>query len=95
MRQLINSTYITLDGVIESRHPWRALECGTSAEGQASQSELLDACDIALLGRRTHEVIAGNVTERVRTVRDDPGGDIVHPVDSRVLSNGIVATYAV
>ena len=94
------------------------------------------------MGRRTCEVIAGNVTERVRTVRDDPGGHIVQHdfwdvsqplldhrllgplgpwihsqlvrlsdqsellyragttaaldlVDSRVLSNGIVATYAV
>jgi hypothetical protein len=37
----------------------------------------MDACDIVLMGRRTYEVIAGNVTERVRTVRDDPGGDNV------------------
>jgi dihydrofolate reductase len=96
MRQLINSTYITLDGVIESRHPWRALECGTSAEGEVSQSELLDANDIALLGRRTYEVIAGNVTERPSDLLYRAGTTSTFDlVDSRVLSNGIVATYAV
>ena len=41
LRQLINSMYITLDGVIEGPHLWPALKGGTSDEGDTIQTDLL------------------------------------------------------
>ena len=58
MRQLINSTYITLDGVIEGPHLWPALRGGDSEEGGTIQTDLLETCDIVLMGRRTYDVFA-------------------------------------
>ena len=116
MRQLINATYITLDGVIESPHLWPALRGGNSDEGDTIQTDLLATCDIVLMGRRTYdvfapawssrsgdpysdrinsmrkvvvsttltdpewnntEVIASDVVDRVRDLKDDTGGHIV------------------
>jgi dihydrofolate reductase len=64
MRQLINSTYITLDGVIEGPHLWPSLKSGTSDEGDKIQTDLLEACDIVLMGRRTYDVFAPAWTSR-------------------------------
>lgn len=58
MRQLINSTYITLDGVVEGPHLWPSLKGGTSDEHDTIQTDLLETCDIVLMGRRTYEVFA-------------------------------------
>jgi dihydrofolate reductase len=77
MRQLINSTYITLDGVVENPHLWPPLKGGTSDEGDAIQTDLLQACDIVLMGRRTYDVFAPTwsnrggdpYTDRINTMR--------------------------
>jgi len=58
MRQLINSTYTTLDGVVEGPHLWPSLKRGTSDEGDTIQTALLQTCDIVLMGRRTYDVFA-------------------------------------
>ena len=58
MRQLINSAYITLDGVVENPHLWPPLSGGGSDEGDRIQTDLLQACDIVLMGRRTYDVFA-------------------------------------
>jgi len=55
MRRLINSTYITLDGVIEDPHLWPPLKAGFSGEGDKIQTDLLESCDIVLMGRRTYD----------------------------------------
>lgn len=116
MRQLINSTYVSLDGAVENPHLWPPLKSGTSDEGDTIQTELLQRCDIVLMGRRTYdvfapawssrggdpysdrinamrklvvsttltdptwgntEVIAGDVVDRVRALKDEDGGHIV------------------
>jgi len=77
MRQLINSTYITLDGVVEAPHLWPSLKGGTSDEGDAIQTDLLETCDIVLMGRRTYEVFApawssrsgDRLSDRINTMR--------------------------
>jgi dihydrofolate reductase len=58
MRQLINSTYITLDGVVEGPHLWPALKGGSATEGESIQADLIETCDIVLMGRRTYDGFA-------------------------------------
>jgi dihydrofolate reductase len=77
MRKLINSTYITLDGVVEGPHLWPSLKGGTSNEGDTIQADLIETCDIVLMGRRTYEGFApawssrsgDRVSDRINTMR--------------------------
>jgi dihydrofolate reductase len=77
MRKLINSTYITLDGVVEGPHLWPSLKGGASQEGDTIQAELIETCDIVLMGRRTYEVFApawssrsgDRVSDRINAMR--------------------------
>lgn len=57
MRKIVNSTYITLDGVIEAPQDWPATE-GDDGRAYAIQRDLLFACDTVLMGRRTYEGFA-------------------------------------
>jgi dihydrofolate reductase len=57
VRQIINSTYVTLDGVIQNPQDWPSLG-GFSDEGNQVQAELLERCDAVLMGRRTYEAFA-------------------------------------
>jgi dihydrofolate reductase len=57
MREIVNSTYITLDGIVERPETWPALG-GFSDEGNKVQTELLQTCSAALMGRRTYEGFA-------------------------------------
>jgi dihydrofolate reductase len=56
MRKIINSTYITLDGVIENPQDWPSP--GVDDDAGAIQTELLLSCDALLMGRRTYEGFA-------------------------------------
>ena len=116
MRKIVNSTYISLDGVVELPHEWPTIERPSDERGNDVQTNLLTACDAVLMGRRTYEgfapawqaragdpfadrinampkyvvsttltdpgwtnttVIDGNVAERIRQLKDEPGQDIV------------------
>lgn len=57
MRKIINSTYISLDGVIENVSDWPSVD-GDDDTGTLIQTELLLACDTVLLGRHTYESFA-------------------------------------
>ena len=83
MRQLINSTYITLDGVVEGPHLWPALKGGTSDEGDTIQTDLLQTCDIVLMGRRTYEGFAPAWSSR----GGDPYSDRINAMRKVVVSN--------
>jgi dihydrofolate reductase len=82
MRQLINSTYITLDGVVESPHLWPSLRSGTSDEGDTIQTTLLETCDIVLMGRRTYDVFAPAWSSR----SGDPYSDRINAMRKVVVS---------
>ena len=82
MRQLINSTYITLDGVVESPHLWPSLRSGTSDEGETIQTTLLETCDIVLMGRRTYDVFAPAWSSR----SGDPYSDRINAMRKVVVS---------
>jgi dihydrofolate reductase len=55
MRRIINSTYITLDGIIEDPQDWPSGRHEDDGRGGEIQTELLLSCDALLLGRRTYE----------------------------------------
>jgi dihydrofolate reductase len=82
MRQLINSTYIALDGVVEGPHLWPPLKRGTSDEGDAIQTDLLETCDIVLMGRRTYDVFAPAWSSR----SGDPYSDRINIMRKVVVS---------
>jgi dihydrofolate reductase len=54
MRKLINSTYITLDGVIQDPHLWPSLGRPSDARWDQIQTDLLLSCDALLMSRRTY-----------------------------------------
>lgn len=85
MRQLINSTYITLDGVVEGPHLWPSLQPGTAGEGDAIQTDLLRACDVVLMGRRTYESFAATWPNR----SGDPYSDRINTMRKVVVSTTI------
>lgn len=82
MRKIINSTYISLDGVIQDPQDWPSLGSGEDA-GVAIQTELLNACDAMLMGRRTYEGFAAVWPTR----SGDPYSDRINRIDKYVFSS--------
>ena len=82
MRRIINSTYITLDGIIESPQDWPSGRHEDDGRGQAIQSELLLRCDALLLGRRTYEGFAPVWT----AMSGDPFSDHINAMEKWVVS---------
>jgi dihydrofolate reductase len=58
MRRIINSTYISLDGVVEQPHEWPTVDRPSDERGLQIQTSLLMACDAVLMGRRTYDGFA-------------------------------------
>lgn len=58
MKKIINSTYITLDGVVENPHLWPSLGDSAKAVSFDIQMDLLNQCDTILMGRLTYESFA-------------------------------------
>ncbi len=58
MAKIINSTYITLDGVVEAPHLWPSF--GREGDERAGQIQtgLLLTCDAVLMGRHTYDGFA-------------------------------------
>jgi dihydrofolate reductase len=57
VRKIINSTYISLDGVIEAPHLWPETEASDPA-AEDIQTELLLSCDAVVMGRHTYDGFA-------------------------------------
>jgi dihydrofolate reductase len=57
MRRIINSTYITLDGVIKDPQDWPSIDSSGDG-GTEIQTDLLLNCDAVLLGKDTYESFA-------------------------------------
>jgi len=55
--EIVNSTYVTLDGVIEHPETWPDMG-GFGVEGNKIQTDLVLGCDAVLMGRRTYESFA-------------------------------------
>jgi dihydrofolate reductase len=82
MRKIVNSTYISLDGVIEDPHLWPP----TGPEDPAAttiQTDLLLSCDAVLMGRRTYEAFAPVWPTR----SGDPYSDRINSMRKYVVSS--------
>ena len=58
MRKIINSTYISLDGVVENPHLWPSTRAADDDQGTTIQTDLALSCDALLMGRRTYDGFA-------------------------------------
>jgi dihydrofolate reductase len=83
MRKIINSTYISLDGVVEAPHTWPTLEGRPDDERAGKiQTDLLMASDAVLMGRRTYEGFAPVWQSR----SGDPYSDRINTMPKHVVS---------
>jgi dihydrofolate reductase len=81
MRRIINSTYISVDGVIEDPHFWPSSGSDGGA-GETIQVDLLRSCDALIMGRRTYEGFAPVWPTR----SGDPFSDQINTMDKYVVS---------
>src|SRR5205807_4317534 len=82
MRKIINSTYISLDGVVEQPHEWPTIERPSDERAGQFQTDLLMACDAVLMGRRTYEGFA----PVWQTRSGDPASDRMNAMPKYVVS---------
>jgi len=82
MRKIINSTFITLDGVIANPHEWPPSDVQDD-RGEALQTELLFACDAVLMGRHTYDSFAAAWPNR----SGDPFSDRINSMSKYVVSS--------
>jgi dihydrofolate reductase len=82
MSKFINSTYISLDGVIENSHLWPSLNLPSDPRAEQIQTDLLLACDAVLMGRRTYEAFAAVWPTR----SGDPASDRINAMRKYVVS---------
>jgi dihydrofolate reductase len=83
MRRIINSTYITLDGMIENPQDWPSGRHEDGGRGTEIQTELVVGCDALLLGRRTYEGFAPVWP----TMSGDPMSDQMNAMEKWVVSS--------
>jgi dihydrofolate reductase len=86
MRKIINSTYISLDGVIEAPHLWPPTEV-SDPEAERIQTELLLDCDAVVMGRQTYEGFAPVWPTR----SGDPYSDRINAMPKYVVSSTLEA----
>jgi dihydrofolate reductase len=81
MREIVNSTYISLDGVIEKPETWPATG-GFGPKGNQIQTDLVLACSAVLMGRRTYE----SFSEVWPTMSGNPLADKMNAMPKYVAS---------
>ncbi|MFG2004131.1 dihydrofolate reductase family protein [Spirillospora sp. NPDC048911] len=81
MRRIVNSTYVTLDGVIQNLEQWPSLG-GFTDEGNKAQIELIERCDAVLMGRHTYDSFAPVWSSR----SGDRLGDRMNAITKYVVS---------
>ena len=82
MRKIINSTYLTLDGAVDDPHLWPGLGDSAQKVSYDIQMELLDACDVIVMGRRTYESFSGAWPTRA----GDRMADRINAMEKQVVS---------
>ena len=87
MRKIINSTYITIDGVVEGPHLWPSRGRPSDERSGQIQTDLLLSCDAVLMGRRTYEGFAPVWPTR----SGDPYSDRINTMPKYVVSTTLEA----
>jgi dihydrofolate reductase len=85
MRKIINSTFITLDGVVENPHLWPSLGKSGTDVSYEIQNELLQASDALIMGHGTYESFAGAWPAR----SGDPVSDRINAMPNYVVSKSL------
>ena len=83
MRRIINSTYISLDGVIQDPQDWPGNGIEPDGTGLKVQTDLLFACDAVLMGGRTYPGFAAAWMAR----SGDPYSDRINSMTKYVVSS--------
>lgn len=83
MRRIINSTYISLDGIIQDPQDWPDNGIKPDGTGLKVQTDLLFACDAVLMGRRTYPGFAAAWMAR----SGDPYSDRINSMTKYVVSS--------
>ena len=83
MRKIINSTYITLDGVIGDPQDWPDNGIEGDGTGLKVQTDLLFGCDALLMGARTYPAMAAAWMAR----SGDPFSDRMNSMAKYVVSS--------
>ncbi len=83
MRRIINSTYISLDGVIQDPQDWPGNGIEPDGSGLKVQTDLLFACDAVLMGGRTYPGFAAAWMAR----SGDPYSDRINSMTKYVVSS--------
>lgn len=86
MRKVINSTFITLDGVVENPQDWPSSDVGDDAAADL-QLELLSASDAILMGRKTYGIFAPAWAARSGDPYSDRMNGIAKIVGSSTLAD--------
>jgi dihydrofolate reductase len=84
MRRIINSTYISLDGVIQDPQDWPSSTVGDD-RGGVIQTDLLLSCDTQIMGRKTYEGFAAVWPGR----SGDPYSDHINAMRKLVFSSQV------
>jgi dihydrofolate reductase len=83
MRKIVNSTYISLDGVVDHVEGWPPVHNEDGERRDAIQQELLESCEILIMGRRTYEGFAPAWSAR----SGDPFSDYINRMPKYVISS--------
>ena len=83
MRRIINSTYISLDGVIQNPQDWPSNGIASDGTGTKLETDLLFACDAVLMGRHTYDGFAPVWMSR----SGDPFSDRINSMTKYVVSS--------
>lgn len=87
MRKFVNSTYISLDGVVDHIEDWPSMSGEDEERRYEIQTSLLLSCDILVMGRRTYEGFAEVWAGR----SGDPYSDYINSMRKYVVSSTLTA----
>jgi dihydrofolate reductase len=87
MRKIVNSSYLSLDGLVDNVGDWPSTSGADEERRNRIQLDLLEASDILIMGRRTYEVFAPVWSAQ----SDDPFADRINAMDKYVVSSTLTA----